>query len=96
MANARTRLRKGGKMTNGTRTFEYSIRKTKTCPVCGESSYSKDGIHPQCAVQLADESRKEQLHAARKASQAQRAKTKIMEQAMSTVQITTARKKKRV
>ena len=76
MANARTRLRKGGKMTNGTRTFEYAIRKSKSCPVCGESSYSKDGIHPQCAVQLADESRKEQLHAARKASQAGEPKQK--------------------
>jgi hypothetical protein len=76
LPNARTRLRKGGKMTNGTRTFEYSIRKSKSCPVCGESSYSKDGIHPQCAVQLADESRKEQLHAARKASQAGEPKQK--------------------
>jgi rRNA maturation endonuclease Nob1 len=60
---------RGGKMTNQPRTFDYPVRKAKSCPVCGQSSYSKDGIHPQCAVQLADESRKEKLQAARKASQ---------------------------
>jgi len=53
-------------MTNQPRTFAYPSKKAKACPVCGQSSYSKDGIHPQCAVQLADESRKEILQAARK------------------------------
>lgn len=24
------------------------------CPVCGTTSYSRDGIHPQCAVTRAD------------------------------------------
>lgn len=24
------------------------------CPVCGKVSYSRDGIHPQCAVSRAD------------------------------------------
>jgi hypothetical protein len=27
------------------------------CPICGKDSYSRDGIHPQCAVQQADEPR---------------------------------------
>lgn len=25
------------------------------CPVCGETSYSHNGIHPQCSVRQADE-----------------------------------------
>ncbi len=25
-----------------------------TCPVCGETAYSRGGIHPQCAVTRAD------------------------------------------
>ena len=29
-----------------------------TCPVCGKSSYSAAGIHPQCAVQQVDDLRK--------------------------------------
>ncbi len=33
----------------------------KTCPVCGKRSYSAGGIHPQCAVQLADAPREQQL-----------------------------------
>ena len=39
----------------------------KTCPICGHSSYSRDGIHPQCAVTKADAPRQAQLVAARKA-----------------------------
>ena len=27
------------------------------CPICGEATYSRAGIHPQCAVQQADEPR---------------------------------------
>jgi len=38
----------------------------KTCPVCGERSYSANGIHPQCAVQQADVHREEQLKAKKK------------------------------
>jgi hypothetical protein len=38
----------------------------KTCPICGHSSYSSDGIHPQCAVTQADAPRQAQLNAARK------------------------------
>jgi hypothetical protein len=39
----------------------------KTCPICGHSSYSPDGIHPQCAVTQADAPRKTQLDATKKA-----------------------------
>jgi hypothetical protein len=31
------------------------------CPICGKDSYSRDGIHPQCAVEQADEPRNQQL-----------------------------------
>jgi hypothetical protein len=41
--------------------------KGKTCPVCGESSYSSTGIHPQCAVSQADAPRRERLAAEKKA-----------------------------
>ncbi len=27
------------------------------CPVCGEISYSRDGVHPQCSVKRADRAR---------------------------------------
>jgi hypothetical protein len=37
------------------------------CPVCGYSSYSSSGIHPQCAVSQADEPRRLRLAAERKA-----------------------------
>ena len=41
--------------------------KIKMCPVCGKRSYSREGIHPQCAVALADEPRKLRLAAEKKA-----------------------------
>ncbi len=31
------------------------------CPVCGEISYSRGGVHPQCSVRLADQKHKNQL-----------------------------------
>lgn len=40
---------------------------SKMCPVCGKRSYSLGGIHPQCAVALADEPRKQQLAKEKKA-----------------------------
>ena len=43
----------------------------KICPVCGRPSYSRDGIHPQCAVQQADEPREQKLRQA-KALEAER------------------------
>jgi hypothetical protein len=31
------------------------------CPICGQSTYSRDGIHPQCAVKQADDARTARL-----------------------------------
>ena len=31
------------------------------CPVCGEISYSRDGVHPQCSVRKADEKHKNRI-----------------------------------
>ena len=42
-------------------------RVTNLCPICGEASYSRDGIHPQCALQQADEPRNLRIRAAKKA-----------------------------
>lgn len=44
-----------------------SSPKRKICPVCGQSSYSSTGIHPQCAMTQADAPRRERLAAKRKA-----------------------------
>ncbi|MFK7737976.1 MAG: hypothetical protein AB8B50_18240 [Pirellulaceae bacterium] len=41
--------------------------KAKRCPVCKEPTYSAAGIHPQCAVKQADEPRRLELVAERKA-----------------------------
>jgi hypothetical protein len=38
------------------------------CPVCGTPSYSLGGIHPQCAIQQADEPRLARLRTAAKAA----------------------------
>ena len=40
--------------------------KGKVCPVCGKSSYSRDGIHPQCAIEQSDAPRQKRLAAAKK------------------------------
>ncbi len=40
---------------------------SKICPGCGKKSYSQGGIHPQCAMILADVPRKTRLAAERKA-----------------------------
>ena len=42
-------------------------RNIKSCPVCGERSYSLEGIHPQCAAIQADAPRKKRLDAEKKA-----------------------------
>lgn len=42
--------------------------KRKICPVCGKSSYSSTGIHPQCAVTQVDMLRRERLAAEKKAT----------------------------
>jgi hypothetical protein len=39
------------------------IRTQPLCPVCGQSSYSRDGIHPQCAVKRNDAARAKTLKA---------------------------------
>lgn len=39
------------------------------CPVCGARSYSRTGIHPQCAQSEADRPRVERLKAAKSAGQ---------------------------
>jgi transposase len=50
-------------------------RNSKQCPVCGQRSYSLGGIHPQCAMALADAPRKLQLMAEKKAAAQVKAKT---------------------
>jgi predicted amidophosphoribosyltransferase len=42
-------------------------RSGKICPVCGKPSYSRDGVHPQCSMVLADAPRKLRLAAEKKA-----------------------------
>jgi hypothetical protein len=42
-------------------------RSRKSCPVCGKRSYSRDGVHPQCSMILADAPRKIRLAAEKKA-----------------------------
>jgi len=32
----------------------------RVCPVCGKRSYSAAGVHPQCAMKRADETRQKQ------------------------------------
>ena len=48
---------------------------SKKCPVCGQRSYSWEGIHPQCAMALADAPRKLCLAAQKKAAAQIKAKT---------------------
>jgi len=48
---------------------------TKKCPVCGQRSYSPGGIHPQCAMVLADAPRKLGLAAQKKAAALVKVKT---------------------
>jgi hypothetical protein len=50
-------------------------RTSRNCPVCGQRSYSLEGIHPQCAMAQADAPRKIQLIAQKKAAALVKAKT---------------------
>jgi hypothetical protein len=43
-----------------------SSGKSKTCPVCGKNSYSRAGIHPQCAAKQADAARSKLIKEKRK------------------------------
>jgi len=40
----------------------------KVCPVCRKVSYSRGGVHPQCAAELADAPRKKKLAEEKKKS----------------------------
>lgn len=42
-----------------TRLIPVQIR--NRCPVCGETSYSRGGVHPQCSVRQADEKHKSRI-----------------------------------
>lgn len=37
------------------------IREHNRCPVCGEVSYSRAGVHPQCLMRQADERQKSRI-----------------------------------
>lgn len=43
-----------------------SPREIKTCPVCKKPSYSREGIHPQCATIQADAARIEEMASTKK------------------------------
>jgi hypothetical protein len=47
-------------------TPQIPIESGKVCPVCKTRTYSRGGIHPQCAVLQADAPRTEKIKAERK------------------------------
>lgn len=49
-----------------------SSEKGKMCPVCGKKSYSRAGIHPQCAAKQADDTRSKVIKEKRKREAATR------------------------
>ncbi|MEX0818637.1 MAG: hypothetical protein WD070_03560 [Pirellulaceae bacterium] len=50
---------------------------SKMCPVCGKRSYSREGVHPQCAVSQADEPRRIRIVAEKKAIEKQRIEDRV-------------------
>ena len=58
-------------------------RDSKNCPVCGKRSYSREGIHPQCAALRADAPRRLLLAAEKKAKAAERQRTREESEASS-------------
>ena len=46
----------------------------KICPICGKPSYSREGIHPQCAVADADAKRLKEIKASQQDKPAKLAK----------------------
>jgi hypothetical protein len=50
-------------------------RNISICPVCGKRSYSRGGIHPQCAMIQADAPRNLRLAAEKKAKAKERLRT---------------------
>jgi len=53
-------------MNNKKPTPVIQQRGGKECPVCHKPSYSRDGIHPQCAIEQADLPRRKRLAAEKK------------------------------
>lgn len=47
-------------------TPQIALQSGKVCPVCKTRTYSRGGIHPQCAVLQADAPRTEKIKAERK------------------------------
>ena len=43
------------------------VDRGRICPVCKEPSYSRDGVHPQCAMVQADAPRAARLAAEKRA-----------------------------
>lgn len=46
----------------------YEAKPRPLCPVCGQATYSRAGIHPQCAQERADKERMEVVKAKRNAN----------------------------
>lgn len=57
-------------------------RNVKLCPVCGKKSYSRGGVHPQCAMVRADAPRKARLAAENKAAAIEKQKERIRQNAI--------------
>ena len=53
----------------------------QVCPVCGKRSYSRHGIHPQCAVQQADAPRQKKIAEAKRKQARQREAARAASQA---------------
>jgi hypothetical protein len=46
----------------------YNLAGRRICPVCGTRSYSREGIHPQCAQQRADDERMQRVKKAQESA----------------------------
>lgn len=55
--------------------FTTPEQKGSKCPVCGFTSYSREGIHPQCAQQQADEKRVARIKSQKSRTEKQDAKS---------------------
>lgn len=42
----------------------FELKQVRRCPVCGEASFSRAGIHPQCAQRRADAKRMKRVRRA--------------------------------
>ncbi len=56
--------------------YTVAAEKGTKCPVCGFTSYSREGIHPQCAQQQADEKRVARMKSQKSKADKQGAKSK--------------------